>query len=64
MEPRPANTKGDGDRCSAMRTSANMSRRRETRATQRSNVIERARCAGAVSDGSVEAEGAREDGLK
>jgi len=62
----PVNMRGDEERWNATRECDIMSSRRDTRATQRSNVIERARCAGAGLEGVSEADvnGTRVDGLK
>jgi hypothetical protein len=43
MQVIPVNMRGDEDRCNATRECEVISRRSETRATQRSNVIERAK---------------------
>lgn len=61
----PINTRGDADRWNATRECDAISRRRDTRATQRSNVMECARCAGARLEGGseTEVEGAGDDGL-
>lgn len=62
----PANVRGDDERWNATRECDAMSSRRDTRATPRSNLIERARCAGARLEGSSETEvnGTGIDGLK
>jgi hypothetical protein len=62
----PANTSGDEERRNARRVYDAMSSRRDARATKRSNLIERARCAGARLEGSSETEvnGTGIDGLK
>src|SRR6266850_2138420 len=62
----PANTRGDDERWNATRECDAMSSRRDTRATPRSNLIERARCAEARLEGSSETDvnGTGIDGLK
>jgi hypothetical protein len=55
--------RGDEETCNATRECDIMSRRREPRVIQRSNVIERARCAGATPDGGSETD-TGDDGLK
>jgi len=61
----PTNTRGEVDRWNATRVSDAMSRRRDARTAQRSNVMECARRAGArLECGSeTEVEGAGGDGL-
>jgi len=61
----PINTRGDVDRWNATRECDAMSRRRDARAAQRSNVMERARRAGARLEGGsdTEVEGSGDDGL-
>jgi len=61
----PINTRGEVDRWNATRVCDAMSRRRDARTAQRSNVMECARRAGArLECGSeTEVEGARGDGL-
>jgi hypothetical protein len=62
----PVNTSGDEERWNATRECDAMSSRRDARAIQVSNLIERARCAGARLGGSSETEvnGTGNDGLK
>jgi len=61
----PINTRGEVDRWNATRECDAMSRRRDARATQRSNVMEWARRTGARLEGGseTEVEGAGDDGL-
>ncbi len=61
----PINIRGDVDRWNATRECDAMSRRRDARATQRSNVMECARHAGARLEGGSETDvgGAGDDGL-
>jgi len=62
---KPTNTRGEVDRWNATRVCDAMSRRRDARAAQRSNVMERARRAGARLEGvsETEVEGVGDDGL-
>jgi hypothetical protein len=62
----PANKTGDEERWNATREFDAMSSRRDPRATNRSNLIERARCAGARFEGSSETvvNATGNDGLK